>query len=148
MGGREVRFGGIVVASLAGVVGVKYLLGASLALLRRKGDVSTVLATSSDPLLTGGSVLGTAAAATLLLLAAGMILTGVGYARYWTLGTFVVVVALGLPSLLSSEPVSVLETVGIGAAVLYLLRRDPLHDEARTAVDDEGSATRIGSTLR
>lgn len=142
------RFGGIMVASLAGVVGMKYLIGTALALLESRGDIGEMLSTSQEPLLTGGSVLGTAIAAVLLLLVTGLIVTGTGYARGLAIGTFLVVIALGIPSLVITDPISVVETAAMLVAITYLLRRRPIRREARSAVDAETSGTRVGSTLR
>ncbi|MBX0293746.1 hypothetical protein [Haloarcula nitratireducens] len=136
---RTPRFGALVVASLAAVVGAKYLIG---------GVLATVETAVSDAMLVTGSVPATFAAGLLLVVAAGGIVDGAGWARAATVLTFLLVAALSAPALLAFDPIIVTETVGMGLASAYLLVRNPIEDESPRRVDEEDSASRIGSTLR
>ncbi|WP_135302432.1 hypothetical protein [Haloarcula amylovorans] len=136
---RTPRFGALVVASLAAVVGAKYLIGGALAM------VETAV---SDAMLVSGSVPATFAAGLLLAVVAGGIVDGAAWARAATVLMFLLVAALSVPALLAVDPIIVTETVGMGLASAYLLVRNPIEDESPRRVDEEDSASRIGSTLR
>lgn len=139
MANRTPKFGALVIASLAGVVGVKYLVGGSLALID-DSLVSSIMVSDTIALSLGVG-LG-------LCVLAGALFEGVRWARPAGIVTFLAVAGLSIPALLSMDPIIVAETVAMGVSVLYLLVRNPIEVEAATDVDDSDSATRVGSTLR
>ena len=139
MANRTPKFGALVIASLAGVVGIKYLVGGSLALID-DSMVSSLMVSDITALSLGVGVM--------LCLLAGAFFEGVRWARPAGIVTFVAVAGLSVPALRSMDLIIVTETVAMGISVLYLLARNPIEVEAATDVDDSDSATRVGSTLR
>lgn len=133
------KFGALVVGSLAGVVGIKYLIGGMLALINDTMVSSVTVADSAVFSLTIGLW---------LCLLAGAFVNGATWARPVALLTFVAVGAVSFPALRTIDPVIVTETVGMATAGLYLLVRDPIERVESASVDDSESASRIGSTLR
>ncbi|MDS0281462.1 hypothetical protein [Haloarcula onubensis] len=133
------RFGGLVVASLAGVVGMKYLLGGALA---------TVDVTSVDALLVMGHVPLTYAAGTLLGLTAAAIAGGFVLARSMTVALFLGLLALSIPAVRAADPVIAAESIGMVVSIIYLTFRSPVERVEQAPVDESDSATRYGSTLR
>lgn len=139
MANTSPRFGGLVVASLAGVVGTKYLLGGALVSANAE-VVSSVLVTDSLALTFAvGAALATVTGA----LAGAFVL-----ARVMTVVTFLGVIALSYPALRAGDPVIVAESVGMGLSILYLLARSPVERTEPAHIDETDSATRHGSTLR
>lgn len=132
------KFGGLVVASLAGVVSTKYLLGGALA---------TVDATSVNAVLVMQHIPLTFAVGTLLGLTAGAIYGGFVLARPMTILVFLGVIGLNIPALGAGNEVIAVESIGMGVAILYLLIRDPI-ERVESTVEEDDSATRHGSTLR
>ncbi|WP_324661741.1 hypothetical protein [Haloarcula sediminis] len=132
-------FGGLVVASLAGVVGTKYLLGGALA-AAGASVVSSVLVTDR--------VAVTLAVGVVLALVAGALAGAFVLARVMTVAAFLAVIALSYPSLRAVDPVIVVESVGMALSVLYLLVRSPVARTEPAHIDEDDSATRHGSTLR
>jgi cation:H+ antiporter len=126
------------VASLAGVVGTKYLLGGALAMVDAT-SVTAVLVMQHVPL--------TFAVGTLLGLTAGAIYGGFVLARPMTVLVFLGVVGLSFTALRAGNPVIVVESIGMGVSTLYLLVRKPV-ERVESTVDEDDSATRHGSTLR
>ncbi len=133
------KFGGLVVASLAGVVGTKYLLGGALA------AVGTSVVSS---VLVADRVAVTLAVGVVLALVAGALAGAFVLARLMAVATFFAVIALSYPSLRAVDPVIVAESVGMGLSVLYLLVRSPIERTEPSHIDESDSATRHGSTLR
>lgn len=133
------RFGGLVVASLAGVVGTKYLLGGALATVDAT-DVSSVLVMQNIPL--------TFAVGTLLAIVTGAIATGFILSRVMTAVLFLCLIGLSIPALRAGDLIIVSESAGMGLSVLYLLVRSPIKRVESAQVDEDDSATRHGSTLR
>jgi uncharacterized integral membrane protein len=139
MASRTPTFGALVIASLAGVVGIKYLVGGSLALIDGS-MVSSITVSDTIALSLGVGVA--------LCLLAGAFFEGVRWARPAGILTFAAVAGLSVPALQSMDPVIVTETVGMAVSVLYLFVRNPIEVEEATKVDDSESGTRTGSTLR
>ncbi|MDS0258228.1 hypothetical protein NDI56_02255 [Haloarcula sp. S1CR25-12] len=133
------RFGGLVVASLAGVVGTKYLLGGALA----GAGVSVV-----QSVLVTDSLAVTFAVGILLGIVTGALAGGFILARVMTIVSFLTVMALSVPALRIGDPVIVAESVGMGLALLYLFVRSPIERVEAAHIDDTDSASRTGSTLR
>jgi len=133
------RFGGLVVASLAGVVGTKYLLGGALA---------AVDATSVSSVLVMDSVPATFAVGTVLALVTGALASAFVLARPMTIAVFLGVVGLSVPALRAADPVIVAESVAMVLSVLYLIVRNPIERTEPANVDESDSASRHGSTLR
>lgn len=133
------KFGALVVASLAGVVGTKYLLGGALAIIG-----STV----NSSMLVAGSTGLTIGCGVLLAIAAGGFVDGATWARLATVMTFLIVGGLSIPAVLAFDPIIVTETAGMGLCLIYLLFRNPIKVAEDATVDKSDSATRIGSTLR
>lgn len=148
MGGTDVRFSAVVLASLAGVVGVKYLVGSMLAVLSNWREPATVPTVEASPLVVGESFVATAVCGILLLLVAGGFLTSLRSVRIWSIATFVLVVGLSVPSVLALDLITAVETVAFAGATLYLLRYNPVARRERNPVDESASASRHGSTLR
>lgn len=148
MGGSDVRFSAVVLASLAGVVGVKYLVGSMLAVLSNWREPATIPAVEPSPLVLGESFVATMVCGILLLCVAGGFLTGIRSVRIWSIVTFVVVIGLSIPSILAVDLIITAEAVAFAGATLYLLRHNPVARTGRNPVDESDSASRLGSTLR
>lgn len=133
------KFGGLVVASLAGVVGAKYLVGGALAMVDAT-DVNSVLVMGNIPV--------TFVVGLLLGLVAGAIASGFVLARAMAVTMFLGVLAVSVPALQARDPVIITESIGMGVAILYLVVRNPIERVESARVDEEDSATRHGSTLR
>ena len=133
------KFGGLVVASLAGVVGTKYLLGGALAMVDAT-DASSVLVMDYIPL--------TFAVGILLGLVTGAIASGFVLARAMAIVMFLGLLAVSIPAIQARDPVIIVESVGLGLSILYLSVRKPIERVESTKVDEESSGTRTGSTLR
>ena len=127
------------VASLAGVVGTKYLLGGALA---------AVDATSVSSVLVMDSVPATFAVGTVLALVTGALASAFVLARPMTIAVFLGVVGLSVPALRAADPVIVAESVAMVLSVLYLIVRNPIERTEPANVDESDSASRHGSTLR
>ena len=139
MANTSPKFGGLVVASLAGVVGSKYLLGGALAAVGMD-MVSSVMVTDSLVLTFAvGILLGIVTAA----LAGAFVL-----ARPMTTLVFLGVAGLSIPAVRNADLVIVAETIGMGLSMLYLLVRNPIERIEPAHIDENDSATRHGSTLR
>ncbi|PSP83510.1 hypothetical protein BRC96_06710 [Halobacteriales archaeon QS_6_64_34] len=139
MANTSPKFGSLVVASLAGVVGTKYLLGGALAAVGMN-MVSSVMVTDSLALtFTVGILLGIVTAA----LAGAFVL-----ARPMTILVFLGAAGLSIPAVRNADPVIVAETIGMGLSMLYLLVRNPIERIEPAHIDENDSATRHGSTLR
>ena len=139
MANTSPKFGGLVVALLAGVVGTKYLLGGALAAVGMD-IVSSVMVTDSLVLtFTVGILLGIVTAA----LAGAFVL-----ARPMTILVFLGVAGLSIPAVRNADLVIVAETIGMGLSMLYLLVRNPIERIEPAHIDENDSATRHGSTLR
>lgn len=132
-------FGALVLASLAGVVGTKYLLGGALALITGSAN-SSMLVADSVALTVGCGVL--------LAVVAGGFADGAVWTRYAAFTVFGLVVGLSVPTVLSGDPIVVAETVGLVVAVGYLAVRTPVDRVEDPAVAADDSASRFGSTLR
>ena len=139
MASTKPKFGALVIASISGVVGGKYLIGGALALMI-DSVVSSVLVADMIPL--------TVACGVVLCVAAGAFADGSSWARPITVITYALVIGLSVPALRAMDPVIVIETVGMSLSVLYLVVRNPIERVDTTEVDDTDSATRFGSTLR
>ncbi|WP_262176289.1 hypothetical protein [Haloarcula laminariae] len=133
------RFGGLVVASLAGVVGAKYLLGGALA---------AVGASVVDSVLVTDRIAVTLAVGVVLALVAGALAGAFVLARAMAIAAFLAVIALSYPALRAFDPVTVVESVGMALSVLYLSVRSPIVRTEPSHIDESDSATRHGSTLR
>jgi len=152
MGEREPRFGAYTLASLAGVVGAKYLLGGALAIVS-DDPVSEAMVLGGRALdlsgLPEGGLLGlTVACGTLLCLVAGGLVDGAGWARGVTVLTFGAVVVVSVPAVLSPNVIIAAESAGMLLAVGYALARNPMRPVETPSIDDDDSASRVGSTLR
>ncbi|MBX0302744.1 hypothetical protein [Haloarcula salinisoli] len=139
MANTSPKFGGLVVASLAGVVGTKYLLGGALA---------AVEATSLSSVLVLDSIPATFAVGTILGLVTGSLVSGFILSRHMAVAVFLGVIALSVPALRAADPVIIVETIGMMLSILYLLVRSPIERIEPANVDDSDSASRHGSTLR
>lgn len=139
MANTSPKFGGLVVASLAGVVGTKYLLGGALA---------SVDATSVSAVLVMDSVPVTFAVGTVLGLVTGALASAFVLSRQMTIGVFLGVIALSVPALQAADPVIVAESIGMVLSILYLLVRNPVERTEPANIDETDSASRHGSTLR
>lgn len=133
------KFGGWVIGSIAGVVGVKYLLGGAIALI----DDSVTSA-----MLVGDIIPLTLACGFLLCVVAGAFIDGATWARSLTVVSFLLVSGLSIPAVQAQDPVIIAETFGMVLSTLYLFVRNPIERKEVTKVDDSDSASRIGSTLR
>ena len=133
------KFGALVVASLAGVVGTKYLLGGALALIDETVNSSMLVADSIGLTICCGI---------LLAVVTGGFIDGATWARLATILTFLIVAGLSVPAVLAFDPIIIVETVGMGLSLLYLLVRNPITRAEETTVDETDSASRVGSTLR
>jgi len=152
MGEREPRFGAYTLASLAGVVGAKYLLGGALAIVS-DDPISEAMVLGGRALdlsgLPEGGLLGlTVACGTLLCLVAGGLVDGAGWARGVTVLTFGAVVVVSVPAVLSPNVIIAAESAGMLLAVGYALARNPMRPVETPSIDDDDSASRVGSTLR
>jgi hypothetical protein len=139
MANTSPKFGALVVASLAGVVGTKYLVGGALALLDAS-VVSSVMVMGMVPL--------TLVAGVLLCVVGGAFAEASALARPLGILTFLVVMGLSVPAIVGLDPVIIIETLGMSLAVLYLLVRNPIEIHETLKVDENESASRVGSTLR
>lgn len=133
------KFGAWVIGSIAGVVGVKYLLGGAIALID-DGVTSAMLVADIIPL--------TLACGFLLCVVCGAFVDGATWARPLTILSFMLVGGLSIPAVQAQDPVIIAETIGMVLGTLYLFVRNPIEREEVTKVDDSDSASRIGSTLR
>ena len=133
------KFGALVVASLAGVVGTKYLLGGALALIDE---------TVTSSMLVADTVGLTIGCGTLLAVAAGGFIEGAVWARASTIVVFLLVGGLSYPAIISADPIIITETIAMGPALVYLLLRNPIKRAEDATVDETDSASRHGSTLR
>ena len=127
------------VASLAGVVGTKYLLGGALVMVDAT-TVSSVQVMDSVPL--------TFVIGTLLGLVTGALAGGFILARAMAILLFVGTVALSVPAMRAGDPVIIMESLGMALSVIYLLARNPIERVEAAQLDEDDSATRYGSTLR
>jgi hypothetical protein len=139
MANTSPKFGALVVASLAGVVGTKYLVGGALALLDASVVSSVMVMGMTPPTLVAG---------VLLCVVAGAFGDASTLARPLGILTFLLVMGLSVPAIVGLDLVIITETVGMGIAVLYLLVRNPIEVHEALKVDESESATRVGSTLR
>jgi|GEM_PF-1381826 hypothetical protein len=139
MANTSPKFGGLVVASLAGVVGTKYLLGGALA---------SVDATSVSSVLVMGNVPATFAVGTILGLVTGALASAFILARPMTIAVFLGVIGLSVPAIQAADPVIITESVGMVLSILYLAVRSPIERTEPANVDESDSASRHGSTLR
>jgi len=132
-------FGALVVASLAGVVGAKYLMGGALAVIDESVSRSMLVADSIGVTIGCGVVLG---------VVAGGFVEGAFWARASTIAVFLLIGGLSIPAMLAADPIITTETVGMGLSIGYLLVRNPIERTEDAAVDETDSASRVGSTLR
>ncbi|GGN87208.1 MULTISPECIES: hypothetical protein [Haloarcula] len=132
-------FGALVLASLAGVVGTKYLLGGALAMVTESVGSSMLVADSIALTVGCGVMLG---------VVTGGFVDGAVWARFAAIAAFVVVSGLSVSAVLAADPIVLVETVGMGLAVAYLLVRNPIERLEEPDVESEDSASRFGSTLR
>jgi len=139
MGRTKPKFGALVIASISGVVGGKYLIGGALALM-----IDAVVSS----VLVADMILLTFACGVTLCVAAGAFADGSTWARPITLVTYALVIALSVPALRAMDPVIIAETVAMSVSFLYLVVRNPIKRVDTTKVEDSDSATRFGSTLR
>jgi len=133
------KFGALVIASISGVVGAKYLIGGALALMI-DSVVSSVLVAGTVSLTIGCGVM--------LCVVAGAFADGSTWARPMTIVAYALVIGLSIPAMRAMDPVIITETMGMGLSFLYLVVRNPIERMEATNVDDSDSATRYGSTLR
>lgn len=139
MGSENLQFDALVIASVGGVLGVAYLLGAMLSLLSSGG---------TNVLLLAGSVPFTAAVGVLLSLSAGLLSTGHRFGRYLGILTFGAIGAVTFPSLSSPGPF-VAGQAGLSFLLaLYMVVRNPVPKTEKSKIDESTSATRVGSTIR
>lgn len=139
MGEEGKSFGAIVVASLAIIIGSKYLVTAMVVQMSR--------ADLGIPMLLD-STLVTGLAGGALVLVAGGFISAVFLARPAGLLTFAAVALLNKPWVGAVEPIVIGEVAMAVVAVLYLALYNPINRTERTEVDESTSATRIGSTIR
>lgn len=132
-------FGGLVVASLVGVVGTKYLLGGALA---------SAGASMVDWVLVTDSIAATFAVGVILYLAGVALATGFVLARSMTITIALGVILVSVPALRAGDIVIIAESIGMGLSVLYLFARSPIERAEQAHIDESDSATRHGSTLR
>ena len=133
------KFGALVVASLAGVVGTKYLVGGALALID-DSVISSVMVADNIGLSLGVGVA--------LCVVAGGFVEATRWARAMGILAFLAVGVVSVPALRAGDLIIVAETAGMAVSVLYLLVRTPIERVEATNVDDSDSASRVGSTLR
>lgn len=139
MGEEGKSFGAIVVASVAMIMGSKYLVTAMVvAMSARPLDIPLLL----------DSTLVTTAAGVVLVMLTGAFVSGFGFARSFAIVTFAAVILASKPWVAPVEPLVIGECVVAACTVLYLLLYDPITRTERTEVDESTSATRIGSTIR
>lgn len=139
MGDQSTSFDAGVIAALAIVLGVAYVIGGALALLSDG---------RSNVLLLLGSVPVTMTIGVLLALSAGLLATGERYGRYLGVMAFGAVVLFGRPSLSGPEALDVIQASASLLAALYMTLRDPIPKPERSHVDESESATKVGSTIR
>lgn len=139
MANTSPKFGALVVASLAGVVGTKYLVGGALALL----DASVV-----SSVMVMGMTPPTLAVGVLLCVVGGAFAEASTLARPLGIVGFLLVMGLSVPAILGLDLIIITETIGMGLAVLYLLVQNPIEIHEGLKVDENESASRVGSTLR
>jgi hypothetical protein len=139
MGTETVRFGGIVVAAFGIIAGTAYFMQATLAWLGTE---------TTQYLLLGGSPVVSMSIGVMLLLTAGFLIMGSGAGRALGIIAFGAVAVFGRPSMASPEPLLIAQaglavTVAFGLVFISPLKQKPTHK-----VDESGSATKMGSTLR
>lgn len=139
MANTSPKFGALVVASLSGVVGIKYLVGGTLALI----DDSVISAVTVADMLSL-----TLGAGVLLCLVTGALYEAIPWARHLAILSFLAIGGLSVPALMSFDPIIVTETIGMALCTLYLLVRSPFKRDGAADIDDSESGTRTGSTLR
>lgn len=139
MANTSPKFGALVVASLAGVVGTKYLVGGAMALL----DASVV-----SSVMVMGMTPPTLAVGVLLCIVGGAFAEASTLARPLGIMGFLLVMGLSVPAILGLDLIIITETIGMGLAVLYLLVQNPIEIHEGLKVDENESASRVGSTLR
>lgn len=139
MANTSPKFGALVVASLSGVVGTKYLVGGAMALL----DASVV-----SSVMVIGMILPTLAVGVLLCIVGGAFAEASTLARPLGIISFLLVIGLSVPAIIGLDLIIITETVGMGIAILYLLVRNPIEVHEGLEVDENESASRVGSTLR
>lgn len=137
MVGDNSTFDALILSALAITLAAKYLVGAVMSILSGPAPSPLLLKAVSITVVVGF----------LLALAAGGLVAGHGWSRWVAILGFVGVVALGHPTVSSPEPMLIVESAVTLIAVLYLLARNPVGADERS-VDEETSASRIGSTLR
>lgn len=133
------KFGGLMVASLAGVVGLKYLLGGALVFVEMD-VVSSVLVTDNLAL--------TFAVGLTLALVTAALGSAFILARAISIAVFLGVMTLSIPAIMAGDFVIITETVGMVLSVVYLLARNPIDRTEPAHIDESESGTRHGSTLR
>lgn len=139
MANTSPKFGALVVASLAGVVGTKYLVGGAMALL----DASVV-----SSVMVMGMTPPTLAVGVLLCVVGGAFAEASTLARPLGIIGFLLVMGLSVPAILGLDLIIITETIGMGLAVLYLLVQNPIEIHEGLKADENESASRVGSTLR
>lgn len=139
MASTSPRFGALVVASLAGVVGTKYLVGGLMALLDASVVSSVMVIGMTPPTLAVG---------VLLCIVGGAFAEASALARSLGIVSFLLVIGASVPAIIGLDLIIIAETVGMGIAVLYLLVRDPIEVHEGLEADESESASRVGSTLR
>ncbi|WP_276271413.1 hypothetical protein [Haloarcula litorea] len=136
---EQQTFDALVLASLAGVVGSKYLLGGALAVMTGSVNGSTLVL---------GSVPLTLVVGVALAVVAGGFVDRASWARALGLLTFLTVVGLSVPAVLAPDLVITVEAFGLVLAASYLLVRNPVASGDDPEIDEDDSAHRVGSTLR
>lgn len=139
MGEEGKSFGAIVVASIAVIMGSKYLVLAM---------VVGMSATPLDVPLLLDSTLVTGVVGAVLVLLSGGFVSGIAFTRPVAILAFAAAVVLAKPWVAPVEPLVIGESMVAATTVLYLLLENPIHRAERTDVDESTSATRIGSTIR
>jgi hypothetical protein len=139
MGTEEARFGGLVVAAFAVIAGTAYFMQATLAWLDSGASATYLL---------GGSPVVSMSIGVLLLLTAGFLIVGSAFGRYLGVLSFGAIAVFGRPSLVNPEP-AILIQAGLAFAIAFaLVFINPVKNEAAHKVDESGSATKMGSTIR
>lgn len=139
MGEEGKSFGSIVTASIAVIMGSKFLVTAMVVAMA-PGDLGVPLVLDST--------IATGVAGAALVMVAGGFVAAFAFTRGVAILTFAAVAVAGEPWVAPVEPIVVGETVVAAIVVVYLLLYDPIHRAGRTDVDESTSATRIGSTIR
>ena len=139
MGEEGKSFGAIVIASVAMILGSKYLVTAMI--------VQMSPSQLDIPMLLDSTIV-TAVAGTVLVMIAGGFVSAFTFTRAFSILSFAAIAIASKPWVTPVEPIVIGETMVAALAVLYLLLYDPIHKSGRTEVDESTSATRIGSTIR